>query len=862
MNRRVLLNGSDWLFKDFYGEDWRWRGSHLPDSRDQRHWRLGSVPGCPHHDLWKSGEIVDPYVERNSLLIEWIPQRTWLYKKSFTVGEEIRGQRVHLHFEGVDYQAEFFLNGESLGTHTGMFTPIIFEVTDKLFYGAENLLAVVIEPAPAEEPQVGRTSRVKTVKTRMNYWWDFCPRMIHVGIWDDVYLQVSGPVRIADVFVRPQLFDGFRRADLFVTMELDSVISATVDVEITLRQAGSFRFHQWTHHDLAHGHTRLEACIEMEDPSLWWPNGYGEQELYEATVSIFISEEIGGQEPISDERTVSFGFRQINLASNEFADPNALPYTFIVNGRKVYAKGWNWVPMDVMYSVPQPAKLERLLTLAQRANVNLLRIWGGGLIEKESFYEQCDRLGIMVWQEFIQSSSGIDNLPGTSPEYIQLVADAAEQIVPRKRNHPSLVIWCGGNELTGELELPLDNTHPVLAALKTIVERLDPDRLWLPTSPSGRVFGNTLELIAKDPTALHDIHGPWEYQGAMEHYTLYNQGASLLHSEFGVEGITNLRTLNATMEHQWPVDLDNLYWFHRGAWWVKRPMWDQTFGELNTVEEFVRATQFTQADGLRYALESDRRRKYHNSGTLPWQFNEPYPMAACTSAVDYYAQPKPVYYAVSRAYTPLLVSVRFPTSAWGDWEQFESEAWVSNSHERSYSNVTLQLRLVGTDGNLYTERTETVSFGANRAAKLAVLQEPLSSIPEDVFFLDIQLFDSDGTPLAHNNYVFSHTLTLAPLLDCLPTTLSISSHAGEGEQLLTLTNIGKTTAMFVWLEDARDLNASGYTYFDDNYFCILPEESRTVMVIWTDVPASERRLEVSSWNTEHILWDLSLNGEA
>ena len=184
MNRRIFLNGSDWLFKDFYGEDWRWRGSHLPDSRDQRHWRLGSVPGCPHHDLWKSGEIADPYVDRNSLLIEWIPHRSWLYKKSFTVGEEIRGQRVHLHFEGVDYQAEFFLNGESLGTHTGMFTPVIFEVTDKLFYGAENLLAVVIESAPPEEPQVGRTSRVKTVKTRMNYWWDFCPRMIHVGIWD------------------------------------------------------------------------------------------------------------------------------------------------------------------------------------------------------------------------------------------------------------------------------------------------------------------------------------------------------------------------------------------------------------------------------------------------------------------------------------------------------------------------------------------------------------------------------------------------------------------------------------------------------------------------------------------------------
>jgi beta-mannosidase len=372
------------------------------------------------------------------------------------------------------------------------------------------------------------------------------------------------------------------------------------------------------------------------------------------------------------------------------------------------------------------------------------------------------------------------------------------------------------------------------------------------------VFGNTLELIAKDPTALHDIHGPWEYQGALEHYTLYNQGASLLHSEFGVEGITNLRTLDATIkkEHQWPVDLNNPYWFHRGAWWVKRPMWDKTFGELSSIEEFVRATQFMQADGLRYALESDRRRKYRNSGTLPWQFNEPYPMAACTSAVDYYAQPKPSYYAVSRAYKPLLVSARFNSLAWGGCNVFEAEAWISNSHEQSYSNITLQMRLIGTGGRISAERIETVCFSSNRAAKLTIMQAPLDHISEEVFFLDLLLLDSNGATLGHNRYTFSRTETLAPLLACPPTTLSISSQGRESEHTLTVTNTGETTAMFVWLEDARDLNVSGYTYFDENYFCLFPGESRTVTVIWTDVPTKEQQLQISSWNTDSTLIDL------
>src|SRR5215216_4206212 len=216
MNRHISLSGSDWFFKEFYGEDWRWRNSHLPNSRDRLGWRVGSVPGCPQHDLWMLGEIPNPYIERNSILCEWIPQRTWLYKKTFAVGEEVKGSRVQLHFDGVDYQAEFFLNGESLGTHTGMFTPVIFEVTDKLLYGEENLLTVVIEAAPLEEPQVGRTSRVRSAKTRMNYWWDFCPRMVHLGIWDDVYLDVSGPARIEDVFVQPQLSSDFRRAGVYI----------------------------------------------------------------------------------------------------------------------------------------------------------------------------------------------------------------------------------------------------------------------------------------------------------------------------------------------------------------------------------------------------------------------------------------------------------------------------------------------------------------------------------------------------------------------------------------------------------------------------------------------------------------------
>ncbi|RPI98119.1 MAG: hypothetical protein EHM39_08535, partial [Chloroflexi bacterium] len=220
LHARLSLNGSDWQRKSFLGLDWLLRSVHMPDTRDVRGWGPGSVPGSVLHDLWANGEIPDPYADRNSLSCEWVSQRAWVYRKMFAVPDEWRGRRVHLCFEGVDYEAQFFLNGAALGAHRSMYTPAVFDVAEHLHYGADNLLAVVIEPAPIEQPQVGRTSLVRTHKSRMTYWWDFCPRLVHQGIWDGVYLDATGPARIGDVWVRSALDDDFSRATITVDVTL------------------------------------------------------------------------------------------------------------------------------------------------------------------------------------------------------------------------------------------------------------------------------------------------------------------------------------------------------------------------------------------------------------------------------------------------------------------------------------------------------------------------------------------------------------------------------------------------------------------------------------------------------------------
>lgn len=296
----------------------------------------------------------------------------------------------------------------------------------------------------------------------------------------------------------------------------------------------------------------------------------------------------------------------------------------------------------------------------------MFRVWGGGLIEKDSFYEMCARAGILVWQEFSLSSSGIDNKPSMAEDYRKLLKEQAEVIVRLKRNHTALAVWCGGNELQRDDGIPVDENDPLIKAIGDVVRRWDSKRKWLPTSPSGGVFLNSFENLEKCPDQLYDVHGPWEHQGLERHYELYNKGTCLMHSEFGVEGMTSARALyrNVAPQHLLPASKDNPVYFHRGAWWNNEPLVQKTFGgSLTDVEQIRRASQYMQYEGLKYAMECNRRRAFHCSGMFPWQFNEPYPNLFCTSALDYYGNPKPVYYGVRRTYAPWVVNAAFDSAS-------------------------------------------------------------------------------------------------------------------------------------------------------------------------------------------------------
>ena len=311
----------------------------------------GRVPGCVMDDLWRAGEIADPYVERNSRTAEWVSDRAWTYRRTIEVPPLADDQRAWLRFAGIDGAGHAFLDGSSLGRHDGLFVPFEVEIGDRVRRGGRHELAVVIEPAPESEPQVGRTSKVRVHRPRMSYGWDFCPRLVQQGLWQPVELVTAGPVRIRDVWARAILDDELTTGQVIARVALDRADrwdgAMAIEAELVggpARQVATAR----------RGDEDVELNFEVDRPALWWPNGEGRAALHRLTVRAVIDGEI------VDERDVSIGFRRIERRANEGAAPDARPWTFVVNGRPVEIKGWNWTPIDALYGVPRPDRLGHL----------------------------------------------------------------------------------------------------------------------------------------------------------------------------------------------------------------------------------------------------------------------------------------------------------------------------------------------------------------------------------------------------------------------------------------------------------------------------------------------------------------------
>ncbi|HEV7743337.1 MAG TPA: glycoside hydrolase family 2 TIM barrel-domain containing protein [Pseudolysinimonas sp.] len=772
----VLDLTGEWQLREAIGETWRWYVAAQPPqglnnvslgddpgtlAEPAPGWTAVQVPGSVIDGLHRAGTLPDPRRGWGSRSSEWTAGRHWVLRRTVELDEHWAGADVVAEFDGIDPGGRVLWDGVEVGRSDGLYRRVRLSLA--IEEPGMHTLAVVLDPAPRGVPQVGRTDEVLRHGPRLGYGWDFCPPFPHQGLWRPARLRRGPRIARLDVSTECAGVEGGPGA-VSIVAETEAAGSAEVVARL---ERGDGHAPVEVRGPVIDGSARLR--IDLEAVPLWWPNGYGDARLCELTVTV------GGH---SEHRRI--GFRSAVWEQTPGSPADAAAYGLRVNGEPIALAGLNWAPADAQYGSIDRERLAHLLDLARASGARMLRIWGGGLVETEEFWELCDERGLLCWQEFSQSSSGMQSAPSDDAGFLAGLEADARELVPRRRHHPALVLWGGGNELEGP-EGPLRTEQsPALSALAAVVAELDPGRGWLPTSPSGPVFHHRLEAehgAEREAARLeqHDVHGPWEYQGLEAQHTLADRGTFLAHTEFGVEGMANRRLWEHVVPEGWaePADRSNALHRHLGEWWDNAPQVQQLFGGGLGIDELRRASQWLQASGLATAVEADRRRWPRTSLVLPWQLAESYPNTWGTALVGFDGEPKPALAAVARAFEPERATLRTARTAWGGYPEATAEVWLWSERGRS-TGGQLTLSAVDLTGRVLATQAETLT-AVGHPEPVARLTLPTPAGP---FVWRACWLDADGATIDDELLLQTGDADLGGLRTPARTSLQVTPEAG------------------------------------------------------------------------------------
>lgn len=601
------------------------------------------VPGSVQLALREAGLLPDWNVGQNSRACEWVENRHWQYETTLPADWcQLPGRKI-IEADGLDYQGVLVVNRRAVGEFCGTFTPHEFDITSFLEAG-ENKLAIVFTDNPRYLGQIHFTSKIREWKARFNYVWDWTPRLVQVGVWGPLKLRVDAPQRITAMNLRTQYNARSNEGAVIVNVTADG--TAAIVIRVTDQKGHLIRE---ARHEI---NSSLSAAVTGLDIAEWNPNGNGAQPLYNIAVQL-----VDTSGKTLDERTRRVGFREIEWKPCRGAPTDAEPWICRVNGVDTFLQGINWVPIRPNFADVTEADYRQRLTLYRDLGMNILRVWGGAVLESETFYRLCDELGILVWQEFPFSSSGPDNWPPEDPQVIAEASQIAASYITRRQHHPSLLMWCGGNELQSGLDgnkagigKPIDRSHPMMVELARVVTWLDPDRRFVPSSSSGPRFMATEADFGKG--LHHDVHGPWNRGDKWEDWTRYwDNDDSLFRSETGVPSASPadvLRELGG--EKIMPASAENPIWRSLSQWWLQWDTYLADGGDAASLEKFVTWSQTRQAEALEYAARATKRRFPACGGLILWMGHDTFPCPANTSIIDFHGREKPAARAVARVF--------------------------------------------------------------------------------------------------------------------------------------------------------------------------------------------------------------------
>lgn len=634
-----------------------WTVGHMADKNGEpAQFVPAGVPGNANLDWAVAADMPDWKRETNFKNFKWMEDCYWLYRTRLPEFRLEDGQQAFFVCGGIDYIYEIYLNKKLLLAHEGMFTPFELEL-DAQAAGGE--LEVLIFPIPKDtlgEPDC-RQEAAQCCKPAVSYEWDWHPRLVPSGIWEEAFFEIREPERIVSAGAEYCLESDFSRAEVSICAE---AVGGGM-LEYRLFAPDGTQMNPDIH----------QSVFALDHPALWWCNGYGQPNLYTWQVRLVRD----GCE--KDCRTGRIGIRELKLVMNEggwdgpFEFPkgrSVAPITLELNGVPVFAKGSNWVNPEVFSGTITRQTYEPLVKLAKDANFNIFRSWGGGIINKESFFDLCDENGIMVWQEFMLACN---DYRGT-PHYLTILEQEATAIIRRLKHHPCLALWCGGNELFNNWSCMTDQSL-ALRLLNKLCYEYDRERPFLMTSP---IFGMG--------------HGCYlfNYPDGREVFEVMPKASCTAYTEFGVPSVSNLECCRMIADEAkiFPLEKNDITVAHHAfnAWnpfedaWCSMGSIRRYFGEPDSLEQLIHWSQWLQGEGYKCIFEEARRQKPYCSMAINWCYNEPWPTLANNSIINYPVSPKRSFYDVAASCRPQLASAQIPHFSWRAGEGFAADLWLLN----------------------------------------------------------------------------------------------------------------------------------------------------------------------------------------
>jgi len=720
---------------------------HKSEKGEIGKWMPATVPGAVQLDVMKAENYKQPYwFDDNVKQFDWMEDWFFTYRTHFKRPALGNGQRFYFRSKGIDYEFKIFLNGNQIHQQEGMFTYVDLDLTDALKENNEmKIMILPVRKIPAAAVYVPGTETYRqnareSAKPAVSYGWDWHPRLVIRGIWDETYLEVKDTTNLTTADVTYQLTDSLRTAEVQLALKGEKLSGASYkwifkdkNGELVFEKTGVLS------NDVENISGRLN------NPSLWWPNGYGEPVLYHSEI---ILSDLKGR--FLEKKEAKVGFRSVKMIMNEgeWEKKNVFPVTrnrapasIEINGKRIFAKGSNWVHPEIFVGLITKETYEKQIQLAKEANFNMLRVWGGGIVNKEAFFDLCDEKGIMVWQEFPLACNNYTD----KPKYLAVLEQEATAIINRLKTHACLAMWSGGNELfnswSGMTEQSL-----ALRLLNALCFRLDPKTPFIYTSPLYGMGHGSYVFYDKENVNGKEVF-QWMPKSDKTAYT-----------EFGIPGVASLDVLKKIIPASdlFPPKKGTAWETHHafGAWganrWLELPFLQEYFGEIKSIEKLVYYSQLSQAEGLKFIFEEARRQKPYCSMALNWCFQEPWPTAANNSLINWPNQTKPAYNQVANACRPVLASIRAARFLWNQGEDFSAELFMLNDTHEPLKATKVTATLVYDGGKeIILKEWDAKGSKAFENEKGPLIEVKLPLMKEQLFKIKVEV---QGNPAYNSEY--------------------------------------------------------------------------------------------------------------